>query len=389
MTLPSTVHVPGLSGERFQVSYRLTGVATEDQARAKAFDICVEQSIEFPADLAPNGDICDQLIGRIESLQRLEDASFTATISYAIETAGGELTQLLNVIFGNSSIKPGIRVERLDLPESLLTVYRGPRFGRAGLRDLLGVYDRPLLCTAIKPMGLSPKDLADQARQFALGGIDIIKDDHGLADQPFCRYEERVARCVEAVAEANRETGLKCIYMPNVTAPADVLMQRARYAKQAGAGGLLIAPGLSGMDAMRQLADDDTLALPVMSHPAFQGSYVVCPTSGISHYVLYGQMMRLAGADAVIYPNYGGRFAFSREECRDIVAGANVEMGHLKPIFPTPGGGMSLEQIADMRAIYGREMIYLIGGGLHRRGPDLAENSRYFVALAQLEQEQR
>jgi ribulose-bisphosphate carboxylase large chain len=30
------------------------------------------------------------------------------------------------------------------------------------------------------------------AHACALGGIDIIKDDHGLSDQPFCRYEERV-----------------------------------------------------------------------------------------------------------------------------------------------------------------------------------------------------
>ena len=43
-------------------------------------------------------------------------------------------TQLLNVIFGNSSIQPGLRVEDVSLPEALLGRFAGPRFGTAGLR---------------------------------------------------------------------------------------------------------------------------------------------------------------------------------------------------------------------------------------------------------------
>ena len=96
----------------------------------------------------------------------------------------------------------------------------GPRFGRAGIRALLDVADRPLLGTALKPMGLSAADLADLAYQLALGGVDIIKEDHGLTDQPFAPFDERVPRCAEAVALANRQTGYRCLYVPNITAPA-------------------------------------------------------------------------------------------------------------------------------------------------------------------------
>lgn len=376
MTLPVNPAVRGLSGDRFRVVYHLTG--SEEDALDTAKGIALEQTVEFPDDLVPTGPIRESIVGQIETFAALDGGGYEVTISYAIESAGDDLPQLFNVIFGNSSIKPGIRVESLDLPASLLAKFKGPRFGQQGIRDLLGVPERPLLCTALKPMGLSPEQLAHIAYQCALGGIDIIKDDHGLADQPFCRYEERVERCAEAVARANQETGQHAIYMPNVTAPADQLLDRALFAKQAGAGGLLIAPGLTGMDGMRMLVDDDRVALPLMSHPAFQGSFVVSPQSGISHYALYGQMMRLAGADASVYPNYGGRFSFSREECQSIVAGCTVAMGHLKPIFPTPGGGMSLDRIPDMQQVYGRAVIYLIGGGLHRGSSDLVENSRMF-----------
>ena len=108
-------------------------------------------------------------------------------------------------------MQPGIRVLRLDLPPSLLQQFKGPRFGREGLRALLGVADRPLLGTALKPMGLPAADLADLAYQLALGGVDIIKEDHGLTDQPFAPFAERVPRCAEAVARANRQTGYRCL----------------------------------------------------------------------------------------------------------------------------------------------------------------------------------
>lgn len=369
-----------LSGERFRVVYRLTG--SEAEAHEKAQDICLEQTVEFPADLVPAGDIHDHVVGHIESFERAGGYSL-AVISFAIEASGLELTQLLNLVFGNISLKPGIRVERLELSESLLRCFKGPRFGRDGMRKSLNVPTRPLLCTALKPMGLPPKELAGLAYQFALGGIDIIKDDHGLADQPFSPFKERVERCAEAVARANRETGLNCIYVPNVTGPADRIIENALFAKRAGAGGLLFSPGIGGLDVMRLLADDERIALPIMTHPAFQGSFVASAESGVSHYALFGQLARLAGADATIFPNYGGRFSFSRDECRSIAEGCAASMGRLQPIFPTPGGGMSLARVPEMLDLYGREVIFLIGGGLHKHGPDLVENCRHFRRMAE------
>ncbi|NJL92951.1 MAG: ribulose 1,5-bisphosphate carboxylase large subunit [Anaerolineae bacterium] len=381
MTLPIRPTVQGLSGERFQVTYHLQG--NEAEARAKAIDITLEQTVEFPDDLVPDGDIRTHIVGRIEEFAALEPDQFVATISFAIESGGHELPQLLNVIFGNISIKPGIRVAKLHLPASLARHYRGPRFGVVGWRALLGVPTRPLLMTALKPMGLGAAELADIAYRCALGGLDIIKDDHSLTDQPFAPYHERVERCAEAVARANQQTGLRCQYMPNVTAPAGEVLERAHFAKQAGAGALLICPGLAGLDTMRTLADDEALGLPISSHPAFYGSMVTSQHNGIAHYALYGQMQRLAGADSSIYPNFGGRFAFSEEECRSIAAGCSDPLGQLAPIFPTPGGGMTLQSIPTMRDVYGQDVIYLIGGGLHRHSADLTENVKYFLKLVQ------
>ena len=61
---------------------------------------------------------------------------------------------------------------------------------------------RALTCSAIKPQGLPPAKLAAIARRFADGGIDYIKDDHGLADQAYSPFKDRVA----AIAAALRGT---------------------------------------------------------------------------------------------------------------------------------------------------------------------------------------
>jgi ribulose-bisphosphate carboxylase large chain len=378
--IPQTVPLR-LSGERFSILYRLGG--TQEEARARAYDICLEQTVEFPEDLVPAGPIRDQVVGQLESFELCGERAYHARISFPVETAGDDLSQLLNVVLGNISLKPAIRAESLELPPSLLGRFRGPRFGRAGLRELTGVLDRPLLATALKPMGLAPADLAELAYRFALGGIDLIKDDHGLTNQTFSPFEERLVRCTEAVAKANRQTGRRSLYLPNVTAAPEEMLRRARRARQAGAGGLLVCPGICGLDAMRAVADDDATPLPIMAHPSFQGSFVVRPEEGFAHGLIFGTIARLAGADATIFPNFGGRFSFSREECQEIAAAAQAPLGSLRPIFPAPAGGLTLTRVGEVQQIYGRELVILVGGGLFKHGPDLVANCREFRILAQ------
>lgn len=368
-----------MSRERFLVIYSITG--NEKDAYAKAKDICLEQTVEYPDELVPDGFIREHILGRIKSFSKKSKNKYIAGISFDAEISGFEFTQLLNVIFGNISIKPNIRVESINLAPSLLKMFKGPRFGITGLRRLLKVKRRPLLCAPIKPLGLDNKRLSELAYQFALGGIDIIKDDHGITNQSFSPFKERVRLCAKAVQKANKETGQNCIYVANVTAGPKDIIQRSKFAKENGAGGLMIAPGIVGFDTMRQIAEDNFVNLPIFSHPAFQGTYVINQNSGISHYALFGQLVRLAGADASIFPNYGGRFLFTKEDCANIAKGSAIKMGRIKPIFPCPGGGMSLNRVPEMLKLYGNEVIFLIGGSLVSHGPDLVENCMYFKKM--------
>ena len=119
-----------LSGERFRVLYRVAG--SESEARARAQDICLEQTVEFPEDLVPDGPIRDGMVGHVESFEEAGPQSFWATISFPVEAAGDDVSQLLNVVFGNISLKPGLRAEKLELGPNQAKIFRGPRFGRRG-----------------------------------------------------------------------------------------------------------------------------------------------------------------------------------------------------------------------------------------------------------------
>jgi ribulose-bisphosphate carboxylase large chain len=365
-----------LSGERFRVVYRIVG--EEAEARARATEICCDQTVEFPLDLVPRRDILDGIVGRIESLAPVDGQHWEAIISYPVEISGLDLMEFLNVVFGTISIKWGIRVERFDLPPVLLRAFRGPRFGREGLRALLGAPQRPLIATALKPLGLSPAELAEQAYHFALGGVDLIKDDHILADHSFCPYRERVERCAEAVHRANRETGGHSLYAPTVPGPVERMAERAAFAKDAGAGALLVCPGLTGLDMMRRLADDDRIGLPIVSNPACQGTYATGGEVGLSWRALFGEVARLAGADASIFGHFGSQFTGTERDCLEAVAGCEAPMSHIRPIFPMPAGGVTLERLLEFIGFYGCDVMFLVSTGLHRPGPDLTANARAF-----------
>ena len=181
--------------------------------------------------------------------------------------------------------------------------FGGPRFGVAGIRALTGVHGRPLTCSALKPQGLAPLQLAAIARTLARAGIDVVKDDHGLADQDAAPFRERVRAVQRAIDEANRETGQRCVYAPSLTGHFGQLRERTAIARDAGVRMILVAPMVSGVGSLAALARE--AGVPILAHPALAGAARIAPP------LMLGKLFRLFGADATIFPNAGGRFTYS------------------------------------------------------------------------------
>jgi S-methyl-5-thioribulose 1-phosphate isomerase len=356
---------------RLRVTYQLSLTAGEDPA-AKARDIALEQTVELPEGAFPP-ELESLVVGGVEELEPVAEGRWRAVISYDPVTVGEDVPQLLNLLFGNISLKSGIRITGLEWPEPLLEALGGPRYGVPGLREFCAVDEpRPLLCAALKPMGLSAGELADLCHQFALGGVDIIKDDHGLADQKTAPFGERVLRCQEAVTRANRETGGSSLYFPNITSGFAALPEHVEAARSAGCRGVLISPLLVGLDAVRWLAAQSGLA--ILAHPSFTGAFFQ-PNHGIAPEVLLGEIFRAAGSDGVIYPNAGGRFPFSEATCAAINRNLRKPLGSIRPAFPVPGGGMDVARVPYWLERYGADTIFLIGGSLYAQS-DLRQASQ-------------
>jgi len=361
-----------VTGEPLVARYELRPAAGETAA-AMAEALRLEQTVELPAETLPRA-IARDWTGQCLALEQQAPGLWHADIAYPASAIGGELTQLLNVLFGNSSLQSGIRLVAVDWPQPLLAEFGGPARGVAGLRDLLGVEGRPLLATALKPLGLDARALAGRCEAFARGGLDIIKDDHGLANQARAPFEERLARCQEAVARANAAGAARTLYCPNVTAGRAELDRRADAARSAGCQAVLVNAWITGLDAISHLRDCH--GMTVLAHPALSGG-LLRPDHGIDSRLLLGELPRIAGADAVIYPNAGGRFGFSEAQCLQLAGYLRAPLGGLRPTWPMPGGGMSVDAVPGWAARYGPDTIFLIGGDLYRER-DLAAAARRF-----------
>ncbi|MDQ4060775.1 MAG: RuBisCO large subunit C-terminal-like domain-containing protein [Pseudomonadota bacterium] len=367
-----------LAPERFRVTYRITvsdGRPIEEHAR----DIAIEQTVETPSDCIP-ADIAEAgIVGRTESITMRSSAPkrFDVAISYRCDLTGFSIPQFLNVLFGNISIKSGIKIVGLDLPESLTEAFGGPLFGIEGVRSTLGVFGRPLASTALKPVGLTPARLADMAAAYARGGLDLIKEDHGMADLAYHPFEERVARCQEAVQEANARTGRNALFFPMISGGFDVIEAQVAFAKEQGVRGILTAPLLVGPDTVRVLSR--RYGMIVMAHPTFTGTHFHDPAHGITPAVLLGTLFRLIGADISVFPNAGGRFSFTEQECRDLADALRKPLGTVKPAFPAPAGGMKIDRVGGMAEAFGSETVLLIGGALMQYSRDLEKSAAVFV----------
>ena len=358
--------------DHLHVTYRLD--VAPDAAEALAEALLLEQTVETPRRVAErDAFVRENLLGYIHEIRPDDKDGAQVVLALPLRTASADPSQFLNVLFGNTTLHPYVTLEDFDVPPALHTLFRGPRFGLAGLRACIGVPTRPLTATALKPVGLSVESLAALCRTFAEGGIDLIKDDHYLGDHAFCPFEERVRACQAAVDEVQARTGHRTLYLPNLSGTPDQVHWQADLAQQIGVRAVMVAPMLLGLPAFYDLTHT-RLEVPVLAHPSFAGGLRIRPET------LLGKLFRLFGTDAVIFPNYGGRFPFSPEQCAAIAQSLRADWGPYRPAFPVPAGGMNIERVPELIAFFGLDTILLIGGSLLESGEALREHTQALVA---------
>ncbi len=343
--------------------YHIVSGAESIAARARA--LAVEQSVEMPLEAITSAAVRDDIVGTVEDIRDLGGGTFEVKIALAAATTGNEPGQIMNMLFGNASILADVTLVDAVFPAEMVSALPGPNVGIAGLKDRADAGRRALTCSALKPQGLSPGELASLAAAMAEGGLDFIKDDHGLADQRYSPFAERVA----AIALAIRATGAGTAYIPSLTGTLDDIRRGTALARDNGLAAIMVAPMISGVATLAAIARENP-DMAVMAHPALAGVARIAPA------LLIGKLFRLFGADAVVFPNYGGRFGYSRAECGRLAANARLAVQGKRDAIPVPAGGMTLDRVDEILDFYGPDTMLLIGGNLLSAGDRLTSEAR-------------
>lgn len=301
------------------------------------------------------------------------------TIAYPDVNFSRDIPAFLVTAFGKLSMDGRIKLIDIAPSADFLSAFPGPKFGIEGVRDLLGVHDRPLMMSIFKSViGHDLANLREQFLQQALGGVDLIKDDEILFENPLTPLERRVEACVSAAREAERTTGQKLIYFANLTGSTFKLKANAKRAIAAGANGLLFNVLAYGFDALAELAKDPDINVPIAAHPAMAGAFYPSPHYGISAPVLLGKLMRIAGADLSLFPSPYGSVVMPKAENLAVMEALLTSELPQKPSFPVPSAGIHPGLVPLIMGDFGPEVVVNAGGGVHGHPGGAAAGGRAF-----------
>ncbi len=361
-----------------EVDYRFpAGVDAEKQAKI----IAVGQTVgTWDARFEHQQEALNSHLAEVVKIQAESDGYTIATIRFPEANVENDIASLLTMIFGKYSMAGAAKVVAVRLPQNY---GRRPKVGITGIRERLGVVDRPLIMAIFKPaLGLSAADHAAILQEVASAGLDIIKDDEIMADLEVAPTLKRLEACQKVLDQVKQQTGRTVLYAINVTGSAEKLIDKARTLVREGANALLLNVLSYGFSVLDALATDPEINVPIFVHPALAGAMCAAPDYGMAYSVVLGTLMAHGGADAVLYPAHYGSLPFDPKEealIRDKLRSRNV--------FPVPSAGIHPGVIPQALADYGNDVILNAGTGIMDH-PDGAASGvmAFFEALARLEQ---
>ncbi|MFX1344473.1 MAG: RuBisCO large subunit C-terminal-like domain-containing protein [Promethearchaeota archaeon] len=283
-----------------------------------------------------------------------------------INIKGMGIPMLFTTVIGNISITHGLKLVDLTFPKGWLEDFKGPKFGIDGLRELLKVPERPLLNNMVKPCtGHTAEVAADLVYQAAVGGCDVVKDDELISDPSFNRLEERIVKVMEAVDKADSEKGEKTLYTINITTKFPEMFEYADKMIELGANALMINYLSTGFEALRQIAEDPSIKVPILGHMDFGGTYFGGEWTGMTSMLTFAKLPRICGADTVVIPAPYGKAEILDERYEQNLKALRFPLQHIRPTLPMPSGGITPGMVEKCIKEAGNDILIGSGGGIH------------------------
>jgi ribulose-bisphosphate carboxylase large chain len=293
----------------------------------------------------------------------------------------GNMSQILSSIAGNifgMKALNNLRLIDINFPKGILKSFKGPRFGIKGIKKLTKIKNRPILGTIVKPkVGLNEKEHAQVAYHAWVGGLDIVKDDENLSSMLFNNFDIRIKETLKQKRKAEKETGEKKIYMPNITAETLEMIRRANLVKQNGGEYIMIdilTCGWAGLQTIRNL----DLGLVIHAHRAGHAALTRNRLHGISMLTI-AKIARLIGCDQLHIGTVVGKMDGNFDEVYEIEE--EIEQSfitknkkthtleqkwqNIKPTFAVASGGLHPGHLPKLIKLLGKNIVAQFGGGCH------------------------
>jgi ribulose-bisphosphate carboxylase large chain len=339
------------------------GVSPEWAARA----IAEEQTTGTWTQISTRQGYVHYLDGEVERLSP-SGAGYEVRIRYPQEIFEiGNIPQYLSVIAGNLfglSKLGAVRLLDAEFPKEVIP-FKGPQYGIEGIRKLVGTTKRPHVGTIIKPkVGLNPVDTAEVAYEAAVGGVDLIKDDETLTDQKFCPLEERLSLVMDKLNQVKDETGRTVLYAVNISTAGDRILERAKLAQRLGANMLMIDVIVCGFDAVRAVAEDPSIRLPLHIHRTMHAAITRNREHGIAMRPLC-RLVRMLGGDQLHTGTVSGKMEHDKTELLGDNEALTSSWHDIRTVFPVASGGLHPGGVEAEIKTMGSDLILQAGGGIH------------------------
>ncbi len=283
-----------------------------------------------------------------------------------INIKGDGIPMLLTSVIGNISITHGLKLVDLAFPKEYLKDFKGPKFGIDGLRKLLKVPERPMLNNMVKPCtGHTCEVAADLVYQAAVGGCDVVKDDELISNPSFNTLEDRISAVMESIDRADSDKGEKTLYTINITSQLPEMFEYADKMIEMGANALMINFCTAGFEALRAVAKDPSIKVPILGHMDFAGAYFGGHWTGLTSMLTLAKFPRMCGADSVVVPAPYGKAEILDERYETILKTLRYPFQHIKPTLPMPSGGITQGMVEKAMKEAGNDILIGSGGGIH------------------------
>jgi ribulose-bisphosphate carboxylase large chain len=325
--------------------------------------VAAESSVGTWTELTTIKPYVEKLAARVFSIN-----GNNIRIAYPIELfEHGNMPNILSSVAGNvfglRALK-NLRLNDIHLPRELVRSFRGPKYGISGVRELLGVKDRPLVGTIIKPkLGLKTKDHAKVAYDAWAGGCDIVKDDENLSSQRFNPFDDRVVATLEMRDRAEEETGEKKVYMANITSETEEMLKRAQFVKDHGGRYMMIDILTCGFSALQTVREQD-FGLVIHAHRAGHAAFTKNPKHGVSMKVI-AKVARIIGVDQLHVGTVVGKMSETREEVSENCEALKTDMYGVNEVLPVASGGLYPGLVPALMKFFGKDFVIQAGGGIH------------------------